>query len=224
MPLPENSVTIDRSLLRDDVYRRLRDGIVDGALAPGEQLRDTELAARLGVSRTPVREALLRLADAGLVVARPGRSTTVSSLQLQDVHDARVVVAAMHAAAVREAIDRFTPFDIEEMRDANRRFAEAIAAGDVVAALQADGELHSVPVRLAANRALTAVLDQYVPVLRRAERVRFSSSAARESITRHERLIDRCETGDGDGAGAIEYSTFASLSAELEGEVTAEQE
>ena len=78
-----------RSLLRDDVYRRLRDAIVDGTFAPGEQLRDGELAAWLGVSRTPVREALLRLAEAGLVVAQPGRSTTVSPLDVRAVRDAR---------------------------------------------------------------------------------------------------------------------------------------
>ena len=105
---PENAPAIDRRLLRDDVYHRLRDAIVDGSLAPGEQLRDGELAAWLGVSRTPVREALLRLAEAGLVVAQPGRSTTVSSLDLRDVRDARDVVAAMHELAVREAVGSLT--------------------------------------------------------------------------------------------------------------------
>jgi DNA-binding GntR family transcriptional regulator len=124
--------------------------------APGEQLRDTELAAWLGVSRTPVREALLRLAEAGLVVARPGRSTTVSSLDLRAVRDARDVVAAMHEVAVREAVGNLTQADIEAMRDANRRFGTALEVGDVDAALRADDELHTVPVAVAANRALVA--------------------------------------------------------------------
>src|SRR6478752_3065923 len=75
MPIPSDTAGVDRSLLRDDVYRRLRDAIVDGTFAPGEQLKDGELADWLGVSRTPIREALLRLARAGLVVAEPGRST-----------------------------------------------------------------------------------------------------------------------------------------------------
>ena len=79
MPIPAG-VPLPRSLLRDDVYVRLRDAIVDGRFTPGEQLRDGDLAQWLGVSRTPVREALLRLAQAGLVVAAPGRSTTVSTL------------------------------------------------------------------------------------------------------------------------------------------------
>ena len=65
MPIPQNHPPVGRSLLRDDVYVRLRDAIVDGTFAPGESLRDGELAEWLGVSRTPVREALLRLAAAG---------------------------------------------------------------------------------------------------------------------------------------------------------------
>ena len=69
MPIPSDSAGVDRSLLRDDVHRRLRDAIVDGTFLPGEQLKDGDLAEWLGVSRTPVREALLRLGASGLVSA-----------------------------------------------------------------------------------------------------------------------------------------------------------
>ena len=71
MPVP-STITPPRPLLRDEVFERLRDAIVDGTLAPDEQLRDTELATWLGVSRTPVREALLELGRSGLVRALPG--------------------------------------------------------------------------------------------------------------------------------------------------------
>src|SRR5688572_11317306 len=125
MPVPEEPLVVRRSLLRDDVFRRLRDAIVDGSFAPGEQLRDLELATWLGVSRTPVREALLRLAEAGLVVARPGRSTMVSTLDMRAVRDARDVVAAMHELAVRNAVGNLTEADLETMREANRRFRAA---------------------------------------------------------------------------------------------------
>jgi len=211
MPIPGDAPAIDRRLLRDDVYQRLRDAIVDGSLAPGEQLRDGELAARLGVSRTPVREALLRLSDAGLVVAQPGRSTTVSSLDLRDVRDARDVVAAMHELAVREALASLTRADLDAMRDANRRFGAAIERGDVEAALGADDELHAIPVTVAANRALAAVLDQFTPVLRRAERLRFSSLDGRASHTRHEDLIRLCAAGDTDRAAAVAFDTWHTL-------------
>ena len=211
MPIPENAPAIDRRLLRDDVYHRLRDAIVDGSLAPGEQLRDGELAAWLGVSRTPVREALLRLAEAGLVVAQPGRSTTVSSLDLRDVRDARDVVAAMHELAVREAVGSLAPADLEAMHEANRRFRAAIELGDVEAALRADDELHGIPVAVASNRALAAVLDQFTPVLRRAERLRFSSLGGRASLARHDELIRLCAAGDVDQAAAVAFDTWHSL-------------
>jgi DNA-binding GntR family transcriptional regulator len=196
MPIPDDAPQIERVLLRDDVYGRLRNAIVDGTLAPGEQLRDLELATWLGVSRTPVREALLRLAETGLVIALPGRSTTVSSIDIRAVRDARAVVAAMHEVAVREAVASLTAADLEAMRDANRRFREAIEQGDLDAALRADDELHGVPVAVTGNRALIAVLDQYTPVLRRAERLRFSTLNGRASVERHDDLIRLCAAGD----------------------------
>jgi len=212
VPIPTNRVPVDRALLRDDVYRRLRDAIVDGTFAPGEQLRDGELATWLGVSRTPVREALLRLAQAGLVVARPGRSTVVSSLDMRSVHDARDVVAAMHELAVREAVGQLTAADLDAMRDAGRRFAAALDDGDIDAALLADDELHAIPVAVSGNRAIAAVLEQFMPVLRRIERVRFASADGQRSPDRHGELIRLCAAGDVEGAAAVAFETWHSLS------------
>jgi DNA-binding GntR family transcriptional regulator len=210
MPIPQTPA-VDRSLLRDDVFGRLRDAIVDGTFAPGEQLRDVDLATWLGVSRTPVREALLRLAQGGLVITHPGRSTTVSTLDVSAVRDARGVVAAMHELAVRESQPFLTEGDIGAMREANRRFQRAIEWNDVEAALRADDDLHAVPVRVSGNTALAAVLDQFTPVVRRAERLRFSSVDARASAARHDELIELCRTGDADGAAMVAFDTWHSL-------------
>lgn len=211
MPIPPTAPGLDRGLLRDDVYRRLRDAIVDGTFAPGEQLRDLELAAWLGVSRTPVREALLRLAQGGLVLAQPGRSTVVSTLDARGVRDARDVVAAMHELAVREAVPAMLADDLAAMREANARFAAALGSGDVEAAVLADDELHGVPVRIAGNRALETVLEQFTPTVRRAERLRFASLTGRDSVRQHEELIRLCAAGDVDGAAAVAYDTWHSL-------------
>jgi DNA-binding GntR family transcriptional regulator len=211
MPVPQSQPAIDRTLLRDDVFRRLRNAITDGTLAPGEQLRDAELSTWLGVSRTPVREALLRLADAGLVEAKPGRSTTVATLDVRAEREARDVVAAMHELAVREAVDRLTRNDLRAMRDANRRFAAALRAGDLDAALCADDDLHAVPVTVAANRAAITVLDQFTPVVRRAERLRFTTLGGRASIARHNELIRLCADGDAEGAAHVAFDTWHTL-------------
>jgi DNA-binding GntR family transcriptional regulator len=204
---------VDRSLLRDDVYRRLRDAIVDGTFTPGEQLRDGELADWLGVSRTPVREALLRLGSSGLVVALPGRSTTVSAIDARAVRDARDVIAAMHELAVREMAGRLSEDDVDAMRDANRRFAAAIASGDVGAALDSDEELHRIPVAALGNHALEAVLEQFEPVVRRAERLRFSRDG-HLSVELHEQLIELLAAGDVQRAASVEFDIWHSLPAE----------
>ncbi|MGY2130383.1 GntR family transcriptional regulator [Blastococcus sp. SYSU DS0617] len=216
MPIPETAPGLGRDLLRDDVYRRLRDAIVDGTFEPGEQLKDLDLAAWLGVSRTPVREALLRLAQNGLVVAQPGRSTAVTPLDAREIRDARDVVAAMHELAVRDAVDGLTEADLAAMRDANLRFAAALEAGDVDAALRADDELHGVLVTIAGNRAVATVLEQFTPTLRRAERLRFGSLQGQESVARHGELIRLCAAGDADGAAAVAYDTWHSLPTAVE--------
>ena len=211
MPVPIGVSIPARQLLRDDVYARLRDGIVDGTFAPGEQLRDAELAAWLGVSRTPIREALLRLGQAGLVVSSPGRSTVVSSLDLRATRHAQSVVAAMHRLAVQEAIGQFTPDDFRRMQEANDRFAAALRAGDVDAALAADDELHAIPVAASANSAVGTVLEQFTPLLRRVERLRFSSLTGRGSVALHDKLIALCRAGDAQAAAAVSFETWQTL-------------
>jgi DNA-binding GntR family transcriptional regulator len=211
MPVPAHLPPLDRNLLREGVHQRLRDAIVDGTLAPGEQLRDQELAAWLGVSRTPVREALLRLAGSGLVEARPGRSTTVTPVDPRAVREARDVVAAMHQVAVREAVPALSAADLDAMRDAAQRFRAAWEAGDVDAALAADDELHGVPVTVAGNRAVASVLDQFTPLLRRAERLRFASLSGRTSLALHDQLVDLCAQGEVEQASAVAYDTWHGL-------------
>src|SRR3954462_14309070 len=80
MPVPDSLSPLERELLRDRAYVRLRDAIVGGTLAPGERLRDQELCEWLGLSRTPVREALGRLEQDGLVQTAPQRFTRVAPL------------------------------------------------------------------------------------------------------------------------------------------------
>ncbi len=213
MPIPSQQLP-PRPLLRDDVLSRLREAIVDGTLAPDEQLRDSEIAAWLGVSRTPVREALLELARAGLVRATPGRSTVVAPLDSSSVRDAQAVVAAMHALVVRDAVTRLTTEDLAAMRSANAAFADAQRRGDVEAALEADERFHSIAVDAGGNAAARAVLAQYEPVLRRAERLRFASVEGAESIARHDRLIELCEAGDADGAARLAEQTWQTLTLE----------
>jgi DNA-binding GntR family transcriptional regulator len=211
MPVPQSRGLVSRSLLREDAYRAIRDAVVDGTLAPGERLNDADLAQWLGVSRTPVREALARLEQAGLVQTKPGRYTRVSPLDVRAVRDAQSVTAAMHELAIREAVPNLSAAELDAMREANARFDGALRRNDPDAALAADDDFHAVPVTACANHAIRAVLEQFTPVLRRLERLRFSSLSGRGSVAQHDRIIALCEAGDVEAAVAATRANWQAL-------------
>lgn len=200
-----------RTLLRDQAYRAIKDAIVAGTLAPGQVVRDHDLAEQLGFSRAPVRAALARLADEGLVESKPQSHTRVTPLILRDVYDALVVVRAMHEAAARAAVPRLTATDVEWMRAANEEFSDAVRAGDVERALRADDAFHDVLVAACDNRAVAATIDRYTPLIRRLERQRFATLPAQRSVLRHEELIRACAAGDAEAAAEITRTIWSSL-------------
>src|SRR3954452_23906814 len=183
---------VGRVLLRDQALERLRSAIVAGDLAPGEVVKDAELAARLGLSVAPVRAALARLADEGLVESKPQSHTRVTPLVVRQVRDAAAVVRAMHELAAREAAGRVTDDDVAAMRAANARFAAAVEAHDVDAALTADDELHAVLLARCGNAAAAATVARFTPLIRRLERQRFAAAEGRRSVELHDRLITAC--------------------------------
>lgn len=187
---------VQRTLLRDTAYAAIRDAIVRADLPPGAVVSNAAVAEQLGLSRAPVRDALSRLADEGLVETKPQSYTRVTPLVLKEVRDAAQVVRAMHELATRTAVPLLTAGHIEAMRAANARFAAATEAGDADAALEFDDELHGVLVGLCGNRAAAATIERYTPLIRRLERRQFSSAGARRSVWRHDELIAACAAGD----------------------------
>jgi DNA-binding GntR family transcriptional regulator len=211
MPVPESRGLLSKSLLRDQAYAALRDAIVDGTLVPGERINDVDLGRWLGLSRTPIREALARLERAGLVQTKPGRYTIVSPIDVREARAAQLVAATLHELAVREAVPILSGADIDRMREANERFRRALDAKDAEAALRADDDFHAVAVMGSANPVISTVLEQVTAVLRRLERLRFSSLDGRRSIAQHDQIIDLCENGDAAGAARAAHENWQTL-------------
>jgi DNA-binding GntR family transcriptional regulator len=185
--------------------------IVSGDLKPGQVVRDGDLAAQVGLSRTPVREALARLADEGLVESKPNAYTRVTPLNRRDCEEAFVVLRALHVLAVTQAIPRMTPDDVARMRTANATFAAALDTGDIDEALAADDDVHVVYVDAADSRTLKATLDRLAPRIRRLERLRFGSLPGRDSVDMHERIAQACAEGDVDRAARLVHDNWDSL-------------
>jgi DNA-binding GntR family transcriptional regulator len=202
---------VRRTLLRDTAHEAIRDAIVRGELVPGAAVNNADLAGRLGLSRAPVREALARLADEGLVETKPQSYTRVTAPAPREVGDAAAVVRAMHELATRVAVPLLTADDLGAMRAANARFAAAIHAGDIDAAMTADDELHGVLVRVCGNRAAAATVARYTPLIRRLERQQFTRASGRRSVRRHATLIDACAAGDAETAAALTARIWRSL-------------
>lgn len=202
-----------RQLLRDRAYVALQQAILFGELAPGQALKDTELATQLGLSRTPVREAISRLIEDGLVETKANAYTRVAPLDDAAARDAAVVARTLHGLAARLAAGdgRFTPAHAEAARRANADFAAALEARDLTAALDADDRLHDLFLHAAGNGQLDAALGRLLPLLRRHELQRFASLPGRRSVQQHRQLIEAAARGDADLAAALAEENWATL-------------
>lgn len=186
--------------------------IVKGLLPPGTRLRDKEIAETLGVSRTPVREAIRRLQDEGLVVAEASRWTKVSVVDTGEASRLYPIIWALECVAI--PMTGTWPTDaIASLRETNSRLGEAIAANDAAAASHADTEFHRRIVEAAGNPEILAIIDQLKVRMGRVEIAYFDGTATAErSVIEHEHVIAALESGAlADAAAAMERNWRASL-------------
>lgn len=200
-----------RAPLRDQVYEVVLRAIVNGDYPPGHQIRDVDIAQSLGVSRTPVREALQRLIDDGLVETTPGAATHVTQIDVQAVRNIYPIVGALHALAVRLAAERLGPAEIDELVRANQRFADAVEERQLAAALAADDAFHGVVLRAAANAELQRTLDRLMPHIRRLQLTQFATAPARRSIRQHRAIVTACRRGRFDDAAHSMAENWANI-------------
>lgn len=148
-------INIDEYLpLREVVFKTLRNAIIQGEFQPGERLMEITLAKKLGVSRTPVREAIRMLELEGLVVMIPRKGAEVANITVKDLKDALEVRMALEALSVRLACERIDEEGKEELKVACMTFKEAINSKLVPAIVQADEHFHNVIYKASKNSKL----------------------------------------------------------------------
>ena len=201
MPIPASVQTVARSLAREDVYRSIKQWIVDLQLAPDEIIRDQEIAERLGVSRTPVREALRRLEDEGLVVTSFHKWTKVAPSDMAEAAQLYPVVAALEAAAVELALPHLTGTDLAQLNAINKALEQAVKLREVERATALDLEFHALIVARSRNLEIEKLLAGLLPRIRRIELVHFGNQLiARKSVQEHAAIIRALKQGDGKAA------------------------
>jgi DNA-binding GntR family transcriptional regulator len=203
MPVPVTEAASPRRLIRDEVFVRLLDAIVDGDLTPGEQLYDAEIERWVGVSRTPVREALNQLAAMGLVEILPQKRTRVTPIDPDRLRGLIVTVGVLADGVVRDATPLLTDDDKESLRD----FVAELGGEDASSLLRddffGDGFL-GVFVRRLDNQTLARLLKRHLPEVRRALNAAGSSDALTKGTAQVKAAVDAAVAGKAaKAAGAV---------------------
>lgn len=184
------------SRVRDRVHDVLRDGIVTGRFKGGEHLEEVSLANDLGVSRTPLREALFALAEEGLVNSRPHRGFVVAPADRQAVRELYPILGSLEALAVETSGDALRN-DVEALRDINVRLSAVLPAK----AAAVDKAFHAALRRRCPNQRLIEMLERHEALAHRLDgAMRRGMADVRGSHEQHEVIIDALAAGDSRGA------------------------
>lgn len=159
MPI-DFEVTMNEYLpLRDVVFKTLRRAILRGELKPGERLMEIQLANKLGVSRTPIREAIRKLELEGLVLMIPRKGAEVAEITEKNLRDVLEVRCALEDLAVQLACERISKEKIKELRAAAARFRDSLGSDDITEIAEADEAFHDVIFAATENKRLVQLLN-----------------------------------------------------------------
>ncbi len=145
--------------LRDVVFNTLREAILKGELQPGERLMELQLAAKLGVSRTPIREAIRMLEQEGLAVTIPRRGAEVAKMTEKDMNDVLQVREALDELAVSIACELITEEELEKLTEAVKNFEAVIGTKNIKQIADADIVFHDIIYQASRNPKLVAILN-----------------------------------------------------------------
>jgi DNA-binding GntR family transcriptional regulator len=178
---------IDKKPLREEIHARLRERIIAGGFPPGSRLQDVRVAAELGVSRTPVREALLRLAKEGLVESDPNRGFFVAPLSRTELLEIYPIIWTLECMAVEAAPPPTAP-QMQALRHINEEMASV--AADPLRRLELDMRWHHTLVELSGNQRLMDLLAGLKQLVRRYETVYMQDqSLVRRSTRDHTAIV-----------------------------------
>jgi DNA-binding GntR family transcriptional regulator len=192
--------------LRASVYRRVVRLMTDGELEPGQTLTEAGLSKALGVSRTPVREALLQLEAEGVLQSTPARGFTVRDLSTQEASELFPILAALEGLAVRTTAP--DQFDVEQLREIDERFA---TAQDPITRWKLDTALHEAMVAACPNQSLRALITRLRVTMSRyeIEYMRRVDTWKHTTDTRHTAILDALHGHDLERAAEAIWQNWA---------------
>lgn len=187
----------DREPIARQITRALRQAIVTMQLSPGEMISEQDLARRFGVSRSPVREALIKLSEAGLVRVLPQRGTQVVKISRSSVEDARFIREAVETAVVREAALKARPAMKAELAANLTRQRRAQRSSSTEAFLELDEEFHRLLAEAAERPSAWQMIEDIKPQMDRVRFLDMTKAVPRNAIiAQHALIVDAIKAGD----------------------------
>lgn len=177
--------------LRELVFETLRQSIIDGILEPGERLMEVQLAEEMGVSRTPVREAIRKLELEGFVVMIPRKGAYVADISTKDITDVFEIRAALESLACGLAAERITDDELDQLERELVRVAEAVERNDLEKLIEIDTSFHDIIYKASRNDRLAQIINN---LREQIQRFRSTSLAApgrmKVALEEHKRIVE----------------------------------
>lgn len=200
----ETFIELDDLTLKDRIYQILKDSVIRHRVKPGERLIDQEIADNLGVSRTPVREALNRLGAEGLVSIIPRRGVFVTDLSSKDITDLYQVREALEVLAVQLAVPLLTDEDLDNLEQISDQFKAALDREDFLTCFELDKEFHDKLTELSGNNKLKEINEQLGGSIQISRWKHCQNgSKHRATFKEHQGILDALASRDADLASRL---------------------
>jgi DNA-binding GntR family transcriptional regulator len=200
-PLFERTIDLATgSTLTNRVYATLKDRILSRSLPPGARLKHAELATALGVSITPVREAIVELEKDGLVEVIPYRGSLVKEMSAEEICDVYEVRISLESLAARLAASRITDAQLEELEGSMRDYETAVDRDDMPLGLHADLAFHMLILRASGNRVLLETANRLANRIQVFRQMDWREASERQSLRGHRAISEALFLRDADAA------------------------
>jgi len=192
--------------LREQIVSSLRESIIRGELTPGQKVSEPELAGKLGISRTPIREAFRQLESEGFLTVMPRRGAAVSAMSKKEIEDFYEVKSLLEGYAAKKAAPRINDKDIQRLRKLNDQLGILAQKGDVESFFRKNREFHYGFISLCGNRRIPEIWNNLTGLF---IRYRMESLAApgrlAVSVRGHDEIVNALEQGDGELAESLVF-------------------
>jgi len=183
--------------LREIVFEALREAIIQGRLKPGERLMEIQLAEDMGVSRTPVREAIRKLELEGFVVMIPRKGAYVAGISLHDITDVFEVRAALESLAAGLAAERISEEELEELERSHAQIAEVSDGSKLDTVVERDIKFHDTIYKASRNKVLIQIILRLQDQLRRFRSTTLAQPGrTRVAVKEHRQIVDAISSRD----------------------------